>query len=122
MGWMGKKDRQVSRRIVALLFEFAALAELAGTKPRPLRAAVLWLLGAAEAVGRDFVAALAVECGGGIVVPARPPSPEVADDAIRLAHSFRALAGLLGDMLRRRLAPLSPGRLGCRPIRDVMAG
>jgi hypothetical protein len=122
MDWNSKQDRQALTRIVALLFAFAALADLAGSKPRPLRAAVLWLLRAAEAIGRDFVSAIAEDCGSRIVRPAQLSSLEEADDNIRLAHSFRALAELLGDLMRCGSAPLSSRRISRsrRTIRDLM--
>lgn len=106
MDWNGKQDRQALKRIAALLFAFAALAELAGSKPRPLRVAVFWLLRAAEAIGRDFVSAMAADYGDRIVRPAPLSSLDEADDSMRLAHSFRALAEQLGDVMRWALAPL----------------
>ena len=120
MDWNSKHDRQALKRIVALLFAFATLAELAGAKPRPLRAAVLWLLRAAEAIGRDFVSAMVENRGGPVVPPAQLLSPDEADDAIRLAQSFRALAELLGGLMRCALAPLPSGRTSHRPTQDLM--
>lgn len=120
MDWMGKQDRQALKRIVALLFAFATLAELASAKPRPLRAAVLWLLRPAEAIGRDFVSALMKDCGVLVVLPAQLSSLDEADDSIRLAHSFRALAELLGDVMLCGLMPLSSSRISRRSIRDLM--
>lgn len=117
MDWMSENDRQALKRIVALLFAFATLADLASSKPRPLRAAVLWLLRPAEAIGRDFVSAMVEDCGGRSVRPARLASLDEADDNLRLAHSFRALAELLGDLIRCGLAPLRGGR---RSIKDLM--
>lgn len=119
MEWMSKHDRQALKRIVALLIAFATLAELASSKPRPLRAAVLWLLRSAEAISRDFVSATVEDCGG-LGISARLPSIDEADDSIRLAHSFRALAELLGDVMRCSLASLPSGGISRRPIRDLM--
>ena len=118
MDWTAAIDRnhETLKRIVALLFAFAKLAELASSKPRPLRFAVFRLLRTAEAIGRDFVSAMAADCGGRIVRPAQASSLDEADDDMRLAHSFRALAEQLGDVMRRGLAPLRSGR---RPVRNV---
>lgn len=107
----GRKERQALKRIVALLFALAALAAYAGTKPRPVRVAVLWLLRAAEAVARDFVVAMAEEAGvdPDLAVPLH--ARDVGDDAARLAQSFTALAELLADLTRRNPSPFQPGRI-----------
>ena len=120
MDWTSKQDRQALKRIVALLMAFAALAELASSKPRPLRAAVLWLLRSAEAIARDFVSAMVEDCEGLGIPPAHLSSLDEADAGIRLAHSFRALAELLGDVMRCGLAPFASRGINRRPIRDLM--
>ena len=83
------------RRIVALLFALAGLAERLAGLPRPVRACVLLILRSAEAVARDFVLDTQDHA---------TPHPACLDalhggdspaDAMRLARSFRALAVLL---------------------------
>jgi hypothetical protein len=112
MDGSSRKDRQALRRIVALLFALAALAAYAGTKPLPIRLFVLWLLRPAEAVAWDFVIALAEEAGvdPGLAVPLH--AHDVADEAVRLAQSFAALAELLADLTRRSPSLLRPARIG----------
>jgi hypothetical protein len=107
----GGKDRRALGRIVALLFAFAALADRAGTRPQPIRVAVLWLLRAAEGVARDFVIATARENGVDGDLAALPYAHDIADDAGRLARSFTALAELLAHLARRGPPPLSLGRI-----------
>lgn len=101
----GRKDRQALRRIVALLVAFAALADRAGSRPRPIRVAVLWLLRIAEATAWDFVIAVAGETGLATGFDVPPHALDVADDAGRLARSFTALAGLLSDIAHRDPSP-----------------
>ena len=48
-------NRRMLKRIVALLFALAGLAERLSGLPRPIRAFVLRILRSAEAVARDFV-------------------------------------------------------------------
>ena len=48
-------NRRMLKRIVALLFALAGLAERLAGLPRPVRACVLRILRSAEAVARDFV-------------------------------------------------------------------
>jgi hypothetical protein len=94
--------------IVALLFALAALAAYAGTKPRPIRLVVLWLLRPAEAVAWDFVIALAEEAGvdPDIAIPLH--AHDIADEAGRLAQSFTVLAELLAELMRGVLSLLPP--------------
>ena len=106
MDWNSKNDRQALDRIVALLLAFASLAELAGAKSRAIRSAVLWLLRAVETIATDFVIETMEEIGGHAGLPASPHSLDAADDAMRLARSFRALAGLLSGLIGR--GPASP--------------
>ena len=107
MDWTAiiNRDREALKRIVEVLLSLAALAELASSKPRPLRAGVLWFLTPAEMIARDFVLGLCEETGDrsdlSVSLSARD-----ACDAMRLAHSFRALAGLLDGLMSRGLAPL----------------
>ncbi|EHK55996.1 hypothetical protein [Allomesorhizobium alhagi] len=102
-----QRDRETLKRIVAVLLSLAALAELASSKPRPLRAGARWFLAPAEMIARDFVMGLWEDFGDrSVSLPACD-----ADDAVCLAHSFRALAGLLGGLMRCGLAsPLARTR------------
>jgi hypothetical protein len=119
MDGSSRKDRQALKRIVALLFALATLADRAGKKPRPIRLAILWLLRAAEWVAWDVVIALARESGvdPDLAVPLH--GHDIADEAERLAQSFTALGELLADLTRRSASPQPPGRIGA-PIHDVM--
>ena len=108
----GGKDRLALRRIVALLVAFAALADRAGTRPRPVRVAVLWFLRIAESVAWDFVIAVASEAGVGADFDIPSHALDTADDAGRLARSFTALAELLSDIVRRNPSPPPDGQVG----------
>lgn len=140
MEWTGRENRQALQRIVALLFAFAALADRAGATPRPIRVAVLWLLRAAERVAWEFVLeqfqekrepvfrpvlrknkvlAMAEDFGGRSGLPASPSAHDVADDAMRLAQSFRALAELLAGLVRCS-PPLFPPAGIRHSIRDLL--
>jgi hypothetical protein len=108
MDWTAiiNRDRETLKRIVAVLLSLAALAELASSKPRPLRAGVRWFLAPAEMIARDFVMGLWEDFGD------RSVSLPDSDDAVCLAHSFRALAGLLSGLMRCGLAsPLARTKL-----------
>ncbi len=102
-------DRWALKRIVALLFAFAGLAERLCDLPGPTRGLVFWILRCAETIARDLVLDMALEQG----VAASPalcliPALHVGDtlaEATQLAESFRALAVLLD-----RLGDENPGR------------
>ena len=100
MDWTAiiNRDRETLKRIVAVLLSLAALAELASSKPRLVRAGICWFLAPAEIIARRFVMGLWEDFGDHSV------SLPDADDAERLAHSFRALAGLLSGLMRCGLA------------------
>jgi hypothetical protein len=114
-----REDRQAWQRIAALLFAFAALADRAGAKPRPIRVAVLWLLRAVESIALESVIAVAHESG----VDSDPAVPayahDIADDSGRLARSLAALAELLTDLTQRSRSPSPPGRIG-GPVEHFM--
>ena len=119
-------NRRMLKRIVALLFALAGLAERLIGLPRPVRACVLLILRPAEAVARDFVLKTQ-DHGGSVPLPAFLDARHGGDspaDAMRLARSFRLLAVLLdrqaegncgrgkhcitpGTMIARLLAGLS---------------
>jgi hypothetical protein len=98
-------NRDVLERIVALLFALAHLADLAAGAPYLRRRQVLDVLSHGEAEARAFLF-------GGAPMPADVPGE--ANDAARLAASFRALALVLCAMLARAALPdatnLRPGR------------
>ena len=90
-------DRDVLKRIVALLFAFADLAHRASGRSYPVRCLVLWFLRRAEAVARDWVAAdSADDMETACAVLHRNSRAE----AMHLAHAFRALAYELRSQLR----------------------
>jgi hypothetical protein len=105
-----EEDRRALRRIVALLFALAGLADRLCSRSRPVRGLVLAILGYAETIARDFVIDTALEQGA-------PLAPELfrlpallggdsAADAMRLASAFR----MLGTVLDR----LADGEPVCR--------
>ena len=108
-------NRRMLRRIVALLFALAGLAERLIGLPRPVRAFVLRILGSAEAVARDFVLETAQEDAAPLTACFHIPALQGDDspaDALRLAQSFRFLAVLLDSLAdhncgrgKRHIAP-----------------
>lgn len=79
-------ERAALKRIVALLFALADLAERASGRSRAVRDFVLWLLFQAEAVAQELVIGT--------------PEPvcrtgNSAEDAMQLARNFRDLAAAL---------------------------
>ena len=96
-------NRRMLKRIVALLFALAALAERLAGLPRPVRGFVLRILGSAETVARDFVFETTGDHGVPAPLPAYFPIPALQNwdspaDALRLAQSFRILAVLLDGL------------------------
>ena len=86
MNWKAQMGGRVQalKRIVALLFFFAALAERASMRPGPVRPILIWILRHVEAIASDFVMGqLRLD------TPSRISGPA---EAKRLASSFRALA------------------------------
>ena len=91
-------DEQTLRRIVALLFALAHLADRAGSRSFFVRRLVLWILRPAETVAR------------GLVLDARQtfpdlPAPRLSESgdspaaAMSLGESLRALASILAGLL-----------------------
>jgi hypothetical protein len=115
-GWNGEANwnRDVLERIVALLFALAGLADLAAGAPFLRRRRVLGILSPAEVEARAFVIGVAT----GETAPADAQGE--ADDAARLAASFRALALALCVLLARRFT--LPGAAGPRAGRQRPAG
>ena len=84
------------KRIVALLFALADLAELAGGRSRAVRALVLLILRPAAAAAQRLVMDA---CGDASAAPIpRLQDGGSSTDAIRLALSFRALAAALASL------------------------
>ena len=86
MNWKAEMGGRVQalKRIAALLFFFAALAERASMRPGPVRPVLIWILRHVEAIASDFVMGrLRLD------TPSRISGPA---EAKRLASSFRALA------------------------------
>ena len=98
---------EMLRRIAAMLLALATLAERAAGRSRPVRWLVLWVLSRAEAAASAFVAETDPLLP--IAYPAFQP-PDGADEAIRLAESFRVLAAALFALARQaqRLALRDP--------------
>ena len=94
-GWDRNADwnRDVLERIVALLLSLACLAELAACLPWLRRQQLLGILSHGEAEAWAFVM--------GLPPVAQIPVDAPADDAARLAASFRALALMLCATLAR---------------------
>ena len=86
MNWKAQMGGRVQalKRIVALLFFFAVLAERASMRPGPVRPILIWILRHVEAIALEFVMGrLRLD------TPSRISGPA---EAKRLASSFRALA------------------------------
>ena len=95
MNWKAEMGGRVQalKRIVALLFFFAALAERASMRPGPVRPILIWTLRHVEAIASDFVIGrLRLD------TPSRISGPA---EAKRLASSFRALAVALEALVWR---------------------
>lgn len=121
MGWTAtiEMNRATLQRVIVTLAALAGLAERASRLPFPLRLLVLRILRPAEAIASDFVIGMAHDLG----TPMRPDAPPTTiaphgdAGAARLAHSFLALALLLGTMLaqaRRFSGGVAPGALNAR--------
>jgi len=124
MDWNGtrKDNRRALKRIVAVLFALASLADRASTRHGLLRGCVLWILRSAETIARDFVMDMALDQGAlplpaVLLIPALHGGDAPAD-AMRLAESFRALAVQLD-----RLVDGNPGRseMGIARIHMLLA-
>ena len=83
------------RRIVALLLSLADLAERASSRSPAVRSLVLWFLRPAEAIARDYLAGLTRHSTGQSESQGATLADDSANEAIRLAASFRALASAL---------------------------
>lgn len=103
MDWNAETNRDRLKRIIALLFALADLADRTSTLPRPVVCLVLWFLRPAEAIAREFVSGRAQHPGA--TLPETYGSEDAPhNDAARLALRFRALALALGWMLAQPFA------------------
>lgn len=96
-----EEERAALKRLVALLFALADLAEIACGRSRPVRRFVIWILRQAEIVARDYI------IGDVDAPPALMPVGMVRDDpadAMRLARDFRELARELDRQARLAFA------------------
>lgn len=99
MHWIKTTDLNTKalHRIVALLFALADLADLASSRSRPVRCAVLWLLRSAEVIASDYTAEITRDPR--LAGQSAPATIGLAGDnpseATRLAKRFRALAAAL---------------------------
>ena len=119
-------NRRMLKRIVAVLFALAGLAERLTGLPRPLRGFVLLILGSAETVARDFVLETTHHHHGVTApLPACFGALQTGDspaDALRLAQSFRVLAVLLASLAGRGCRPGNPSSPAARaPIVCLLA-
>lgn len=85
-------DITVLKRIVALLFALAGVAEMASRRSYPVRFLVLWLLRRAEGRVLDLLG-LELENPAGVRRGSDP------SDALDLAESLRALAHEMKDLM-----------------------
>lgn len=86
-----EEERAALKRIVALLFALADLAQSASRRSPLVRRFVIWLLRRAETVTREFVAG-EPEALASMPASAFSDGPTDPDEAMRLALSFRILA------------------------------
>ena len=96
-----EEERAALKRLVALLFALADLAEIAAGRSRLVRRFVIWILRRAEIVARDYI------IGDVDAPPALMPVGLVHDDladAMRLARGFRELARELDRQVRLAFA------------------
>ena len=92
-----EEERAALKRIVALLFALAGLADLACGRSRAVRGFVLWLLRQAEIVAQDFVGGVSDTPPASMQLG---PAGSSRTEAMRLAASFRALARQLDRQAR----------------------
>jgi|EndMetStandDraft_8_1072994.scaffolds.fasta_scaffold572203_2 hypothetical protein len=95
MQWhaMDRKDHEALRRLAVVLLTLAAISESIALRSAPVRCLLLWLLCRAEARTRDLAYRIGVDAA--LAVPSTASLvgwQGGAGDAVRLAHSFRALA------------------------------
>ena len=123
MDWTAGMEETMLRRIVALLYSLANLAEQAAGRSPAIRHLVLLFLRPAESVAREMVARDSQHFGAAV------PELRVADrtgdsagDAMRLARCLRALAQTLESLVALLLAAdalVAGHRAGANPLRAL---
>jgi hypothetical protein len=111
---MGRKagtGTDMLKRIIALLFALADLAERAAGRSRPVRWLVLGILRHADTTARRFVARCPSNPAGAQCLQATLGRGHAPDDAFNLAASLRALARIVRIIAAHlcRLSFLRPG-------------
>lgn len=144
MDWAGKVEAEwvMLKRIVALLYSLADLAEQAASRSPAIRSLALGFLRIAESVAREMVIRHSQHFG--VSAPDLPVADQVDDnasDATRLARRFRELALALENLVavilvagcreqasslrlvRQTMASMRPllGRLSKRPDLELVA-
>jgi len=101
------KNGKQLRRLATLLCALADLAERAAGRSRAVCLLVIWLIGPAEAVARDYVDQIAP---GAARVPAPVRPLDGAAEALRLAWIFRLLAAIVAALAKQghALLPAAP--------------
>jgi hypothetical protein len=114
MNWSNAENpsRKTMHRVLVLLIALADLAERAACRSALVRWPVLWVLGAAEAVARDYIAGLTQDPALADAAFAALVEADGAGSAERLARRFRLLAAILADFFVALLATLDRGFLG----------
>ena len=125
MDWTAgmEAEETMLRRIVALLYSLADLAEQAAGRSPAIRHLVLLFLRPAESLAREMVIRGSQHLGAPV------PEMRVADwtddsagDAMRLARRFRALASTLGSLVALMFAAdalIAGHRVGANPLRAL---
>jgi hypothetical protein len=104
MDWKAEGGKDVLHSIAARLLALADLAERVASRSFLIRWLALWYVWQADAVARDFVAGSEWNPAGRLWSPALPAVRYGigAADAMVLAVSLRALAGVVLDMAAQR--------------------
>jgi len=99
-------NRNMLKRIVALLFALAIIAERASAKPAPVRSLALHFLRRAELVAHSYVFWAARDCGAPLqwALPDATGKNFSREAALALAWWLRILAVELRDLPRRAFA------------------
>jgi hypothetical protein len=104
--WKAETERDILKRIIALLFALAELADRASLSPFPVRGHVLCILRPAEAVIQAFIIDMARDLGmlmppqAYLTISEQMCAPDGDDpaDATRLALRLRVLALTLASL------------------------
>jgi len=107
MDWNNKIEQQwdVLRRIVALLFALADLADDASTRSRRVRHKMLAILLRGESVARGLLSWEVLKSGKPVCLPVCPCGDRI-DDAMQLADCFRAMAAALAYIICAQTLPI----------------